>query len=60
MKKTYSTPKTLVVKIGVRSHLMDVSYQGDNLNSMSFNLNSEDIGGDQLVKGNKSLWDNEW
>jgi len=60
MKKTYSTPKTLVVKIGVRSHLMDVSYQGDNLNSMSFDLNSEDIGGDQLVKGNKSLWDNEW
>ncbi|GEM_PF-3150146 len=60
MKKTYSTPQTLVVKIGVRSHLMDVSYQGDNLNSMSFDLNSEDIGGDQLVKGNKSLWDNEW
>lgn len=58
MKKTYSTPKTLVVKIGVRSHLMDVSYQGDSLNSMS--LDTETIGGDQLVKGNKSLWDNEW
>jgi len=60
MKKTYSTPQTLVVKIGVRSHLMDVSYQGDNLNSMSFDVSSEVGGSDQLVKGNKSLWDNEW
>ena len=58
MKKTYSTPKTLVVKIGVRSHLMDVSYQGDSLNSMSLDVN--EVGGSQLVKDNKSIWDNEW
>ncbi|MBR1498699.1 MAG: hypothetical protein IJ615_03605 [Bacteroidaceae bacterium] len=58
MKKTYSTPETLVVKIGLRSHLMDVSYQGDNLNSMSLDVN--EVGGSQLVKDNKSIWDNEW
>ena len=58
MKKTYSTPETLVVKIGLRSHLMDVSYQGDSLNSMSLDVN--EVGGSQLVKDNKSLWDNEW
>lgn len=58
MKKTYSTPETIVVKIGVRSHLMEASYQGDSLNSMS--LDTENLGSDQLVKGNKSLWDNEW
>ena len=58
MKKTYSTPETLVVKIGLRSHLMDVSYQGDSLNSMSLDVN--EVGGSQLVKDNKSIWDNEW
>lgn len=60
MKKTYSTPKTLVVKIGVRSHLMDVSYQGEGSDLKSMSIDATEVGGSQLVRENKSLWDNEW
>ena len=60
MKKTYSTPKTLVVKIGVRSHLMDVSYQGEGSDLKSMSIDATEVGGSQLVRENKSLWDSEW
>ena len=60
MKKTYIIPNVLIVELGTRNHLMDVSYrnEGNSLGSMSFD--TVNGGDEQLTKESKSLWDSEW
>lgn len=62
MKKTYISPNSLIVVLGTRNHLMDVSLQnnGADLSSVSFDTTSDNAGGSQLTKENKSIWDDEW
>ena len=58
MKKIYISPNTIVVKISLRHHLMDVSY-GDaysSLNSMDYD--TETTGGEQMTR--RHVWDDEW
>ena len=62
MKKTYMIPSVLIVELGTRNHLMDVSYRdgGNTLGSMNFDTTDASAGGNQLTKENKSIWDDEW
>ena len=60
--KTYISPSSLIVMLGTRNHLMDVSYRNDgaDLGSVDFDISDENAGDGQLTKGYKFLWDDEW
>ena len=52
MKKTYSAPDTVVVKIQVRSHMLNLSPGG------SASISSQKADGDAFAK--ESWWDDEY
>ena len=58
MKKIYNSPNTFVVKLGIKNHLMTVSYGDNSLNSMDYS--TETTGSNQLTRENNSVWDEEW
>ncbi|MBR3433855.1 MAG: hypothetical protein IKH05_09990 [Bacteroidaceae bacterium] len=58
MKKIYIAPNTIVVKLSMRNHLMNVSYGENEETIKSMDYDSEIGGTSQLTR--KSVWDDEW
>ena len=58
MKKIYIAPNTIVVKLSMRNHLMNVSYGENEETIKSMDYDSEIGGASQLTR--KSVWDDEW
>ena len=58
MKKIYIAPNTIVVKLSMRNHLMNVSYGENEETIKSMDYDSEIVGTSQLTR--KSVWDDEW
>lgn len=63
MKKTYMAPTMVSENLTVQSHLLGVSLSDDESGINNIDIDSDELGGIQMVKGN-ALWygddDSKW
>lgn len=58
MKNTYITPELLIVELGTRNHLMDVSIVGRNITDNGSNVGL--VKEDNSSVNDVNVWDSEW